>query len=166
MIIKRRLFSNNYDYVKEMLSYSRNDILGFKRNNYPKFYIDYLEKINPIIVKEILEKDGANYFTFPFAVNLNNVNQDDVEVIKNNKRFLMGFATDPELLGFDLAYFGDDRKFYKKTGIFFTKFEEIPNIKEFILDEILGSEIYGSDYWDGPEMPSGIKKIVDAIRKL
>ena len=160
MIIKRKLFSNNYDYVEEMLSYSKNDILDFKRNGYPKFYIDYLEKVNPIIIKEILEKEGS-YFAFPFAINLNKINLDDVEVIKNSKRFLMGFATDPELLGFDLVYFGDDGKFYKKTGMFFTKFEEIPNIKEFILSEILGN-----DYWDGPEMPSGIKKTVDAIKRL
>lgn len=164
MIIKRKLFSLNGEYIKELLITSKPEISSLRRHGYPKFYVDYLEKVNPIIYKELGSEDP---FAFPFAINLeiSEIDNftDEFETVKNGKSYIPCFSTDIwELKGFAMYYLGDDNKFYERKGVFFPKFIEVKNIKEDLLNEIVNS----GDYWDGPEMPSGIKKIVDAIKRL
>ena len=86
-----------------------------------------------------------------------------MKVIKNGKSYIPVFSTEPSEPGnFTLYYLGEDGKFYERKGLFFSKFIEVKNIKEDLLNEIINS----GDYWDGEEMPKSIKKIVEAIKKL
>ena len=164
MKLKRKSFSRNGEYIEELLIASKQDILSIRRHGYPKFYVDYLEKVNPIIYREL----GSEYpFAFPFAINLeiSEIDNfiDEFETVKNGKSYIPCFSTDIwELKGFALYYLGEDNKFYERKGIFFSKFIEVKDIKNDLLNKIINS----GDYWDGEEMPKSIKKIVEAIKKL
>lgn len=164
MIIKRKFFSLISDSIEDLLIPRKQDIIELKKNKYPKFYIDYLEKVNPIICKE-LELDST--FAFPFAINFKHydVYIDKIKETKDGKTYIPCITTDPDpdfLGGFALYYLGEDNKFYERKGIFFPKFIEVKDVKNDLLNEIVNS----GDYWDGDDMPQNIKKIVDAIKKL
>lgn len=166
MKLKRKLYSYS---LENLLVPKNKDLISLRNDKFPKFYIDYLEKINPIISNELEDDD---LFCFPFAINFKHseVNLDDLKVVKNGKIYIACITTDPtssfDMENSALVYIGEDNSFYERKGLsLFTKFEKIINIKQFLLDEIIGDKS-GSIYWDGEEIPESIKKIVNMIKKL
>lgn len=157
MIIKRKLYS--FISIEDLLIPKNKDIANLRRKGYPKFYLDYLSKVNPVICKK---PELINSLQFPFAINFENpgdINLDDIKVVNNGKTYISCFITCSKFPARStVAYLGEDNNFYEMS---FKKFEKIKNIKQFLIDEIVSGGVL-DEFWDA----EAAVEVVSLLEKL
>lgn len=129
------------------------EIQALRKLGYPKFYVDYLEKVNPLVSKYAKSEAGDEVI---FARPMDEDSWDSgiadkfpgseagpYNEVKNGKNFVSLFF-DNIFIAQDFGYSDscvaiwycvEDKNWYIKKGLFIKSYNQISNIKQYIMEK-------------------------------
>ena len=178
-----RAFCEGYEYAQKTYSLrhrsgiivDKNEVRKLRSLNYPKLYVGFLEKVNPL-VQEFSKLIGEDSGLIHASVPLEDVLKEKFPTKeegpytkeKDGKTYHCFFYDDLDIAGefgyseINCVLWCDNtgNNWYKETGLFFKKFEKVNNPKEYL------KSYYTPEYFDSFDQRELADKICNEIDKL